>query len=254
MINVLIVDDEKPARDEMMYLLQNIENINIAGIAKTGDEALLMAMELKPDLIFLDIKMAELNGFEVAEKLHKNRFFPSIIFTTAYDQYALKAFDINALDYILKPVDRDRLISGIGKFTAQTNRQSDRDYNSINNLLKELQQHKSPNKFISILQGASYTPVLQDNVISISAKGRDVSINALEGEFCHSKSIGEMEEILCSEKFFRCHRSHIININHIEKIDIWFNNTFQIEMKNSPKKIIVSRSYIGRFRELMSIV
>ena len=253
MINVLIVDDEKPGRDELEYLLKGIPDINISGIAADGSEALLFAERIMPDLVFLDIKMPEMNGFEVAEKLQINKYPPGIIFTTAYDKFALKAFEINALDYILKPFIRERLIKSIDRYISRGSSEKNSDFKSISRLMEKIQNIGSSPTHITISRGEHYRPIPVDSIIAVAADGRGVKILSTDGEFSHFKSITEMDELLDSGIFFRCHRSYLININHINKIDIWFNNTYQLEMGGISEKIPVSRSYISRFREIMSI-
>jgi len=253
MINVLIVDDEKPARDELEFLLKNIPEVSISGIAEGGYETIALVEHSKPDLVFLDIKMPEMNGFEVAEKLYQNDSPPGIIFTTAYDQFAIKAFEINALDYILKPFSSERLEKSIERFLSQKQREKDTDLSSIRTLLENIKLQDSSPKHITIPQGEHFKPILIDDITAISADGRDVSIKTVNGEYHYSKSITLMDELLDSEIFFRCHRGYIININHIKKIDIWFNNTYQLEMAGVSEKIPVSRSYISKFREIMAI-
>ena len=253
MISVLIVDDEKPARDEMEFLLKRIPDVNVSGIAGDGHEALELAERLIPDLVFLDIKMPEMNGFEVAEKLQFNENPPGIIFTTAYDKFAIKAFDINALDYILKPYSLERLVKSIDRFISQRQLKKETNYNSISKLIEKIQRQESSPKHISISQGEHFKPILINSIVVIVAEGRDVKIMTTEGEFHHSKSITSMNELLDKEIFFQCHRGYIINLNHIKKIDIWFNNTYQLEMMAVIEKIPVSRSYISRFREIMAI-
>lgn len=247
-LKVIVIDDEKPARDEMVYLLKKIPGISITGIAENGEEAINLTAETQADLLFLDIKMAEMNGFQVAEKLHESGLYPGIIFTTAYDQHALKAFDIRAVDYILKPVEEERLISSIDK------------YRSLSGMLipphaaEHRENREKPARYLSVGQGDSYLPVPVDKIVVVSAQGRNVKIKTLEREFQYARSIGDMETVLDRNRFFRCHRSYIINLDYIEKIDIWFNNTYQVEMKNLREKISVSRSYISDFRGIMSIV
>ncbi|MBN2656990.1 MAG: response regulator transcription factor [Spirochaetales bacterium] len=254
-LKVLIVDDEKPARDEMTFLLKGIEDITISGVAENGEEALKIAGNVYPDIIFLDINMAEMNGFQLTEKLHATGQNPGIIFTTAYDQYALQAFDIRAVDYILKPVEEDRLISSIEKFRSQRGGGNDRrDYSALEQIIKRLQRDNKVPRYLSIGLGDSYLPVSFGDIITISARGRTVTIHTKKGDYRHCRSIGEMEDLLSDGNFFRCHRSYIINLDFIEKIGIWFNNTYQIQMKHFSEKITVSRSYIKAFREIMSIV
>ncbi len=253
MITVLIVDDEKPAREELEFLLKKIPGISIHGIVDGGYEALELVEKSMPDLVFLDIKMPEMNGFEVAEKFQLNDTPPGIIFTTAYDKFAIKAFEINALDYILKPFSRERLEKSIERFLSHCKSEKEHDYNTISKLIEKIQQHESSPKHITIPQGEHFKPILIDNIVAVAAAGRDVEIMTLEGSFNHSKSITFMDELLDSEIFFRCHRGYIINLNHIKKIDIWFNNTYQLEMVTVMEKIPVSRSYISKFREIMAI-
>lgn len=253
MITVLIVDDEKPAREELEYLLKGIPNLSISGIAEDGPEALLLAERLMPDLMFLDIKMPEMNGFEVAEKLQNSDKPPGIIFTTAYDKFAIKAFEINALDYILKPFSRERLEKSINRFMSQGEREKSTDFKSISNLIQEIQKRESSPKHITIPQGEHFIPILIDDIVAVAAEGRDVRLMTTCREFQHSRSITSMDQLLDDEIFFRCHRGYIVNLNHIKKIDIWFNNTYQLEMEGVIEKIPVSRSYISRFREIMAI-
>ena len=129
----------------------------------------------------------------------------------------------------------------------------DMDFKSISRLMEKFQKIGSSPKHITISQGEHYKPVLIDNIVAVAADGRDVRIMTTEGKFQYSKSITSMDELLGDENFFRCHRSYIINLNHIKKIDIWFNNTYQLEMEGITEKIPVSRSYISRFREIMVI-
>jgi len=253
MISILIVDDEKPAREELEYLLKKIPDISISGIAKDGPEALLLAEKLIPDLVFLDIRMPEINGFEVAEKLQINKRAPGIIFTTAYDKFAIKAFEINALDYILKPYTKERLEKSIERYSSQGKYEKKIDFKIISKLIQKIQKRESSPKHITILQGEHFKPILVDDIVTVAADGRDVRIMTIEGEFQHSRSITSMDKLLDDEIFFRCHRSYLINLNHIRKIDIWFNNTYQLEMEGITEKIPVSRSYISRFREIMAI-
>ncbi len=253
MIRILIVDDEKPAREELEFLLKEIPDISITGKAEGGHEALEFVERFIPDLVFLDIKMPEMNGFEVAERIQMDNNPPGIIFTTAYDKFAIKAFEINALDYILKPFSRERLEKSIERFVSQRNSEKDAEFNSISKLIEKIQRQESSPKHITIPQGEHFKPILIDDIVAVSAEGRDVKILTIEGEFHYSKSITSIDELLDDEIFFRCHRGYIINLNHIKKIDIWFNNTFQLEMEGLIEKIPVSRSYISRFREIMAI-
>jgi len=253
MIRVLIVDDEKPAREELEYLLKKIPDVSLVGIADDGQKALSLTNKLLPDLIFLDIKMPEMNGFEVAARLQSFSYSPGIIFTTAYDKFAIKAFEINALDYILKPFIKDRIEISLNRFSAAKESLSELEYNKISKMINKLKNEASSSRKISISLGEHYKPILIEEIVAVAADGRGVRIFTVEGEFMYSKSITSMEESLYEEIFFRCHRGYIININLIDKIDIWFNNTYQLEMKGISEKIPVSRTYVNQFRKLLSI-
>ncbi len=253
MIKVLIVDDEKPAREELEYLLKEIPDVSLVGIADDGPKALSLINKLLPDLVFLDIKMPEMNGFEVAAILQSFSYSPGIIFTTAYDKFAIKAFEINALDYILKPFIKDRIVISLNRFKSTNQSAPELDYNKITKLIDELKTELPSSRKISIPLGEHYKPILIEEIVAVAADGRGVRIFTVEGEFKYSKSITNMEESLYEEIFFRCHRAYIININLIDKIDIWFNNTYQLEMKGLSEKIPVSRTYVNQFRKLLSI-
>lgn len=253
-LKIMIVDDEKPARDEMEFLLKSVPNVTISAVAGNGEEALFLAEKKRPDLLFLDIKMAEMNGFQVAEKLHEQGLFPGIIFTTAYDQYALKAFEISAVDYILKPVEEERLIESIEKYQLRNGSELRQNQGTIERLIRELSRQDNKTRYLAVCQGDAYIPIPFKEIILVSAKGRSVEIKTAEGLYNYGKSIGEMEELLNSGNFFRCHRSYIINLDQIKKIGLWFNNTYRINMNYHKETITVSRSYISRFREIMSIL
>jgi len=253
MIRVLIVDDEKPAREELEYLLKEIPDVSLVGIADDGPKALSLTKKLLPDLLFLDIKMPEMNGFEVAESLQSFFYTPGIIFTTAYDKFAIKAFEINALDYILKPFIKDRIEISLNRFKSIKQSSEELDYTKISKLLDKLETEEPSFRKISIPLGEHYKPILIEEIAAVAADGRDVRILTSFGEYNYSKSITAMEDFLIEDYFFRCHRGFIININLIEKIDIWFNNTYQLEMKGITEKIPVSRTYISQFRKLLSI-
>ncbi|MCK5437967.1 MAG: LytTR family transcriptional regulator DNA-binding domain-containing protein, partial [Desulfobulbaceae bacterium] len=250
-LSILIADDDY-INQTLAALL--IENMGWEVTAVGNGKDVLTALETgRFDLVLMDVQMPEMNGFEVAEKLQISGKPPCIIFMTAYDKFAIKAFEINALDYVLKPFVQGRLQKSIDRFISRGKSEKDSDFKSISRLMEELQKKESSPKYLTIPQGECYRPILIDNIVAVAANSRDVRIITTEGEFQHTRSITSMDELLGDENFFRCHRSYIINLNHIKKIDIWFNNTYQLEMEGIMEKIPVSRSYISRFREIMAI-
>ncbi|MEW9123582.1 MAG: LytTR family DNA-binding domain-containing protein [Thermotaleaceae bacterium] len=249
----IIVDDEAPAREEIKYLLENIDDfqIEIVGEAGDGKIALELIKTLKPDVIFLDIQMRGLSGFDLAKEALKSDICPFIVFITAYNQYAIKAFEINAIDYILKPISASRLINTISRVSGLLQQQ--KRNGNIDQLINYLAQPKYPSK-ICVYSNGKHIPLDPQDIIYVSLEGRNTSIKSKKGDFSSNLTLGEMEEKLKYGNFFRCHRSFLINIDEILEIDNWFNGTYQVIMKGHEKdKIPVSRSNANKFKCLMNI-
>lgn len=255
MINALIVDDEKPSRDELRYLLADINEIEIAGEAEDGIEAVKMMAKLDLDIIFLDIQMPEMSGIELAESLQKIENKPYIIFTTAYDSFAIKAFEIGALDYLLKPYSRERIKKSIDRYKSNIlldgNDFSDR-INELLNVFKDKENGSQPFR-ITVSRGEHFHPLKPEDIVAIIASGKKTRIVTTDTEFEDNRTITQFEELLSGPSFFRCHRSYLINLDYIKKIGIWFNNTYQLKMENLSEKVPVSRSRVHEFRKLMLI-
>lgn len=256
MIRALIIDDEKPSRDELKFLLSEIENIELIGEAEDGVEALKIITRYEPDLLFLDIRMPEISGIELAESIEKMKNKPRIIFTTAYDSFAVQAFDVGAHDYILKPYDKARLAKSINRLEEDTVGQ-DEDVSSriLETLRKYAAAEQSDNYLqrITVIRGDTYHPLKPEDIIAVIASGKKTRLVTEEMEYEDNRTISSFEELLGHCFFFRCHRSYIINLNYIDKIGLWFNNTYQLSMKNLAERVPVSRSRVKEFRKLMSI-
>ncbi|WP_425445924.1 LytR/AlgR family response regulator transcription factor [Dethiothermospora halolimnae] len=252
MINCIILDDEKPAREELSFLLKGYDDIGVLAEAKHGLEALDLISELDIDLIFLDIEMPKVNGIEVAEKILNNNNPPFIVFVTAYNEYAIKAFELNAIDYILKPFSKDRLDNTINKVLKRL------DYNSINyknrleNLLCEIENKSNINK-VCLYKNGSYIPVLVESIIYATVVDKSTLIFTENESYEYQNSLSQLEETLNLDNFFRSHRSFIINLDFIEKIEPWFNSTYQVKLKCIKEKIPVSRSQVKSFKKIMKI-
>ncbi|SHH65685.1 two component transcriptional regulator, LytTR family [Caloranaerobacter azorensis DSM 13643] len=253
MIRCIIVDDEMPAREEIKYLLQQFDDIDIVGEAAHGLEAIELIQKLKPDLIFLDIKMPKISGIEVAEHVIKDEYVPLIVFITAFDQFAIKAFDVNAIDYLLKPISKERLKKTIDKIKEIY--YSRIDYNDrLEKFLKYIkdEERNKINK-ISVYKNGKLIPLNLNEIIYITVEGRTTVIVSTKGRFESNNTLSQLERKLNTKNFFRSHRSFLINIDYIEEIEPWFNSTYQIKMKYSKEKIPVSRSQVKEFREIMNI-
>ncbi len=242
-ITCVIVDDEKLARDLLQEYLQQMPNIQIVGEASKGKDAVDLIDKLKPDLVFLDVQMPGMTGFDVLEEINHD---PFVIFCTAYDQYAIKAFEKNAVDYILKPLDQERFKVGVDRAMARMKT----DENSVGELLRSL---KTENKtqydshiFVQKSEKLLNLPV--EEIVYLEASGDYTILTTKNDQFVSSSGIGKLEEILNPETFIRVHRSTIININNLKEIEKHFNGGMVVKMLNG-KSFPVSRTYAKLIRK-----
>lgn len=255
MIKCIIVDDELPARTELKYLLQEYENIEVIGEVSHGLEVLEVNERLYPDVIFLDIQMPQMDGIEVAEKLLQSKHMPLIVFVTAFEEYAIKAFEVNAIDYILKPISKDRLSKTIEKL-IQTNEVNNKAFEQkIENFLSDIRNRKSAkvNK-ISVYYNGKLIPLAPNEIMYLTVEERNTLIVSTKGRFESNNTLSQLEEKLNSPNFFRCHKSFLVNIDYISEIVPWFNSTFMIKMKNISDEIHVSRGQAKEFKKIMNIL
>ncbi len=240
-LKVLIADDELPARNKMKRLLKKIESVELLHVAENGLDALENIQNLKPDLVFLDIEMPGMNGLEVAENIELDRM-PAVIFATAYSEHAIKAFELSAIDYLLKPFNEDRLRSAIDKVSAN------RDSSALNKealaeiLKSELAEEiKTPfsNK-VPIPTRDRYKLVDYTEVVCIEVEERSVRLFTKEKSYLLNHTLDTFEKKLPADQFFRVNRSCIIGLKHVKEIVIWFGNRFKIILSND-KEVISSR-------------
>ena len=237
-MRALLVDDERLARTELIRLLDKFPEIEIVSEASNGEEAINLIEEHKPDLVFLDIQMPGMTGFEVLEHLH---VVPNIIFVTAYDEYALKAFEVNALDYVLKPIELSRLEKAIEKVNSKNQEQ-----NIHTN--KEL-SHESQ---IFIKDGEKCWFVKLDKVRMFESEGNYIRLYFDDSKPMILKSLNNLEKRLNNKEFFRISRKYIINLSWVEKVEAWFNGGLRVTLKTG-EKLEISRRQTSRFKEVMSI-
>jgi two-component system LytT family response regulator len=214
MLNALIVDDEAFGLEALQILLRKYcPDITVVAEASSADEAEKKILELRPDLIFLDIEMPFANGFELLQRF-KDIFF-DVIFTTAYDQYAIKAFKHNAIDYLLKPVDPEELISAVKK-CEEKRANGAHAFNRLDALMTSLNQNKTVKKLpVSTLDGIIFVDV--DQVVRLAADSNYTNIYLINGKrIVASKTLKEFEEILFPYGFFRSHNTHLINLAFVE--------------------------------------
>ena len=245
-MRAIIVDDERLARNELKRLLENFPSIEVVGEASNTDEASLLIEELQPDVAFLDIQMPGKTGFEWLEEW--DGFLPEIIFTTAFDEYALKAFEVNALDYVLKPIELTRLSESIQKLESRFQRPSSTEKSvAASHVL-------GGNDQIFVKDGEKCWFVRLDRVRLCESMGNYVRLFFDDQKPLVLKSLNSLEERLDSKLFFRCNRKHIVNLNFIDKIEPWFSGGLQVTLKGEKaEKIEISRRQSIRFKELLSL-
>lgn len=252
MIRAIVVDDESPAREELIYMLEKQNGVKVIAQSSHGVEAIKLNNELKPDLIFLDIKMPGLNGIEVAKQLLEEVHVPYIVFVTAYDDYALEAFEVNAMDYILKPVSEKRLKKTLDKIVERMRNENVDYYMRLNKLIKDLNNVESMN-IISVYHNGKLIPLEHKEIIYATVEDKNTVVISTKGKFTLNCTLSELSKKLNSLHFFRSHRSYLINLDMIESIEPWFNSTFNVKLKNVNKKIPVSRSQSKEFKDIMNI-
>jgi two-component system, LytTR family, response regulator LytT len=253
-ISCIIVDDEQPALEEINFLLESIPEVQVIGQGRNGIEAIQLVEELEPDLLFLDIEMPGLSGFKVVEQLISKDELPQVIFVTAYDQYAVKAFEVNAVDYILKPIEKSRLEKAVQRAKKQLESEA-----GVSSQLKNLISMMAPaaQKKSKLLVKDKNRNLLVDSEEVIFATVSDsivqVSTQDLAGE-TNFRTLEELQTNLGAETFWRVHRSYLVNINRIKEVIPWFNRTLQLKMADRKEtEIPVSRSHSRRLKEYLKL-
>ncbi|MFZ9588181.1 MAG: LytR/AlgR family response regulator transcription factor [Chitinophagaceae bacterium] len=240
----IIIDDERLARNELKKLLTEYPEVEVIGEAANVDEAIKLIEELMPDLIFLDIQMPAKTGFDLLAELDT---VPSVIFTTAHDEYALKAFEVNALDYLLKPIDPKRLSDAIQKVVLLEEREE-----AANENRTESRSFLSDNDQVFVKDGEKCWFVKLSEIRLFESVGNYARVFFGTNKPLILKSLNSLEERLDPKTFFRANRKHIVNLRMIEKVEPFFNGGLLLEIKGG-EKIEVSRRQAVRFKEMMSL-
>lgn len=242
-MKAIIIDDERLARSELRKLLQEFPEIEVIDEAANAEEGLQKIDTLQPDLVFLDIQMPGKTGFDLLSELDKA---PHVIFTTAYDEYALKAFEVNALDYLLKPVEPKRLADAIQKLHQVEIKESQLLPENYNRSL--LNEHDQ----VFVKDGEKCWFVKLSDIRLFESVGNYAKVFFGPNKPLILKSLNALEERLDEKVFFRANRKHIVNLRLIEKIEPYFNGGLLIELKGG-EKIEVSRRQTVKFKEMMSL-
>lgn len=244
-MRAIVIDDERLARKELINLLNQLETVEVVGEAVNVDDAKEKIDQLQPDVIFLDIQMPEKTGFDLLEELDH---VPHVIFTTAYDEYALKAFQVNALDYLLKPIEPKRLEEAINKLVGKIEGISKRDENGAFVNQKKLTLEDQ----VFVKDGDRCWFVRLSNVRLFESDGNYIKVYFDNFKPMIHKSLNALDERLDEKSFFRASRKHIINLGWVEAIEPWFNGGLVVTLKGGDR-IEVSRRQAARFKEMMSL-
>jgi two-component system, LytTR family, response regulator LytT len=249
-LTAIIADDEQLARDELAYLLKDFTDIEVAGTASNGFEALDLIQKLEPDLVFLDVQMPGLDGLGVVRSLREKGFdLPHIIFQTAFDQYAVEAFRVEAMDYLLKPVERSRLEESL-----------ERARRAIQEAQKAAPVEPAPRlgpqrtKLLVKSNNRNFIVDAQDMIYATIDDGLITLVTATIEGHSNYKTIEELQANLDRDTFWRVHRSYLVNINKIREVVPWFKSSFQLRMDDKKQtEIPVSRVQTKRLRELLKL-
>ena len=241
-MKAIIVEDEFPAREELRYFINNFSNIDILAEFDNGLDVLKFIQNKFIDVIFLDINIPQLDGMLLAKIISKFKYKPKIVFITAYKEHAVDAFELDAFDYLLKPYSEDRIKSTLKKLETdeiKINKFINKNTTSLGNL--------------TLWKDDKLVVVNIEEIYYCEAKERETLVHTKNGKYIYKNSMTEFEKKLTSDKFFKTHRSYIVNINKIKEIIPWFNSTYKLKLSDIESEIYVSRSKIKEFKKLMNI-
>ncbi len=255
-ITTLIIDDEKPARDELAYLLSDYHDIQIAGQAANGIEGFDLIRKTAPDLVFLDVQMPGLDGFGLIRKLIENHVpLPQVVFATAFDQYAVQAFEVNAVDYLLKPFDKARLGEALerARKTLQTPGDSAGRLETLLSRLEDRQPAAPPK--LTVQSKGRLLVIDSDDMVFAKIEDGVITIHTRDAEGTASyNTLDELRQHLKGDAFWRPHRSYLVNINQIKEVMPWFKSSYQLCMRDRRgSEVPVSRNQTPRLRQLFKL-
>ena len=258
-LRAIVVDDEQLAREELCFLLGQLNGIEVVGQASNGIEALRAVDDEAPDLVLLDVQMPGLTGFEVARRLLRAGIDTHFVFVTAFDQHAIEAFEVNAVDYLLKPVEASRLATAVERAQRriQAHRQTAKPGSTeeMERLLQLLSERQGRREQLALKVADRFLLVQSDEVVHASVQDDVITVvtNSLSGT-SNYRTLDELQARLDAAVFWRVHRSHLVNINKIKEIVPWFSRNYILKMKDGKgTEIPVSRSQTKRLREYLRL-
>jgi two-component system LytT family response regulator len=241
---VIIVEDEAPARELIKAYLSDVNDIELVAECENGFEAIKAINAYKPDILFLDVQMPKLTGFETLELLDE---FPEIIFTTAYDQYALKAFELNAVDYLMKPFSKERFLKAVEKARKRIANKED-NISNVKNLVAQIKEKEEKIDRIFVKTGNKIDVITVDQIIKIEAQDDYAEIFTKEKSYLKKETMTYLENNLPESNFVRVHRSTIINTDYLVRIEKYGKETYMVILQGG-YKVTVSKSRIKKLRE-----
>lgn len=239
-ITVLVVDDERFSREELVYLLKEYEILEVIGEAESGEAAVMKTLRLQPDVLFLDIEMPKMDGLEVAKSVHELKKVPEIVFATAYPDFAVEAFRHEAVDYILKPFEEEQINETVTRLERRLRNEPMVEKSSVPSKLAVEEEEE-----ITYLNPADIMYVFRD--------GRVTKIVDQMRTYDTKWSLKEVEKRLEPFSFFRIHKSYLVNLQYVERLVPWFNGAFQLELKGREEQLSVSRNYVKELRKHLEL-
>jgi len=251
-VKAVVIDDEQLAREELCYMLERIGNVEVVAQAGNGLDAVGIVERLTPDVVFLDVQMPGLSGFEVANRLMQGGNSPNIVFVTAFDKYAIEAFEVNALHYLLKPVDTAKLEAAVERARQRSAQAPLND--QLARLIQVMEERENKRDRVAIKVGERFLLVQAEEIIYASLT--DDSINIVTSQLAGTSNFRTLDELqarLDPDTFWRVHRSHLVNINKVKEIVPWFRN-YILRMKDAKAtEIPVSRAQTKRLRDYLRL-
>lgn len=239
-IRVLIADDEMYSRDELNHLLNAFSSIQVVGEAETGEAAIVKALQLHPDVVFLDVEMPKMNGMEAAKSLMALKKAPLIVFATAYPQFAAEAFRYEAVDYLLKPYDENQLSETILRIEKHF-------------LQPSVQEAGKPSGKLAVEGDGEIFYLEPKDILYISREEKFSKIVTEAKEYETKTPLKELESRLLPYSFFRIHKSYLVNLEYVTRLTPWFNGAYQLEIKGRDEMLSVSRNYVKALRTQLEL-
>ncbi len=248
-LRVVIVDDEEPSRSELRYLLEQLQAIEIIGEFSSGEAAINALQTLKPHLIFMDIEMAGVNGIQTAEKINTNQVLPLLVFATAHEEFAVKAFELNAVDYLLKPFSAKRVCQCIEKVRSQLADAVPAEAKKRTPAPAAAYcQHK-----LAIEHSGKASVINTKDIVAVYCTDGQLSIRTANKCYYSNMTLQELQSRLDDHLFFRTHRAYLVNIEKIREIIPWFNGTYNLLLEGFPEEVPVSRQQVPKLKKLFGL-